>query len=185
MPDAFCQVLPAFTTRETIPSYIPKREVSRRGQMNSKSMLSILYSSSVIVQLATFVFLYWLSCSIFFSMASLQGSVLYLMCVFLKKKKQKKMTTSVYCRCLCQVHLVGLVRLPPFLFFRPGFFLLCSRFMMTHWKHCLLLWRVDAAVSDEITLIVHMRNKCSLDDMQTTVGVFRKSFVSCNELFFS
>lgn len=140
MPDAFFQVLPAFTTRETIPSYIPKREVSRRGQMNSKSMLSILYSSTVIVQLATFVFLYWLSCSIFFSMASLQGSVLYLMCVFLKKKKQKKMTTSVYCRCLCQVHLVGLVCLPPFLFFRPGFFLLCSRFMMTHWNHCLLLW---------------------------------------------
>lgn len=33
------------------------------------------------------------------------------MCVFLKEK----MTTSVYCWCLCQVQLVGLVCLPPFL----------------------------------------------------------------------
>lgn len=48
----------------------------------------------------------------FFPMAYLQGGILYLMCVFLKKQK---MTTSVYCRCLCQVQLVGLVCLLPFL----------------------------------------------------------------------
>lgn len=58
-------------------------------------------------------------------MASLQGSVLYLMCVFVFFFK--KMMTSVYCWCLCQVQFVGLVCLPSFLFyfFQTGS-LLCS-----------------------------------------------------------
>lgn len=78
-----------------------------------------MYSSTVIVQRAI-LFLILTPMFFFFPMASLQGSILYLMCVFLKKE----MTTSVYCWCLCQVQLVGLVCLLPFL--DQGFYLLCS-----------------------------------------------------------
>lgn len=85
-----------------------------------------MYSSTVIVQLATLFLIMPLMFLVFvfffFPMASLQGSILYLMCVFFQKKKKKnEMTTSVYCRCLCQVQLVGLVCLLPF-FLKTGVF---------------------------------------------------------------
>lgn len=54
--------------------------------------------------------------------------IVFDVCVF-----KKKMTTSVYCWCLRQVQLVGLVCLLPFL--DRGLYVL----MMTHWKHCLLV----------------------------------------------
>lgn len=69
-------------------------------------------------------FVYDIDSHVFFPMAYLQGSLLYSMCVRVCVFKKKKMTTSVYCRCLCQVQLVGLVCLLPFL--DRGFYLLCS-----------------------------------------------------------
>lgn len=52
--------------------------------------------------------------------------IVFDVCIF----KKKKMTTSVYCRCLCQVQLVGLVCLLPFL--DRGFLLALLLVTMTH-----------------------------------------------------
>lgn len=76
MPDEFAQVLPTF---KEIPSDIP-REVNRRRQIR----YSLCFPNVQFHCNCTTLFLI-LTLVFFFLMASLQGSILYLMCVFLKK----------------------------------------------------------------------------------------------------
>lgn len=96
----------------------------------------------------------------FFPMASLQGSILYLMCVFLKKKKRDDYI------CVLSVPLsgsVGWTCLSAAIFLRPGFLLALLLVMKTHWKHCLLAWRVTKQPIN-ILLMFYMINKCSSDN---------------------
>lgn len=105
VPDAFSHVLPAFTTREIIPSNIPKE-----GQQAWMTKYSLCFpyvqfqcncTTCNFFLILTHVFLYGLC----------KAAYCIMMCVFLKED----ITTSVYCLCLCQVQLVGLVCLSPFL----------------------------------------------------------------------
>lgn len=100
-----------------IPSYIPREANKRCGRMKySLCFPYVQYSSTLIVQLC---FLYWLSC-FFFPMASLQGSILYLMCVFLKEKSWLHL-------CIVGAFVrFSWLDLSVCRHFRWGFFLLCS-----------------------------------------------------------
>lgn len=84
-----------------------------------------MYSSTVIVRLAT-LFLILTHVYFFFPMASLQGGILYLMCVFLKKKNDDYI-------CVLLVPLSGSVGWTCLsaAIFRPGFLLALLLVMMT------------------------------------------------------
>lgn len=82
-----------------------------------------MYSSTVIVQLATlFSYIDSHGFVLFFYGLFARRYIVFDVCIFKKKKRWRHLCIV---GAFCQVHLVGLVCLPPF--FWPGFFLLCSR----------------------------------------------------------
>lgn len=134
-----------------------------------------MYSSTVIAQLATFFFFYRFMFFVVFFSSGLFARQYIVLDVCIWKKQTKKMSTSVYCWCLCQVHLVGLVCLLPFI--ELGFLLALFLVATTQWKHCLLVQRVSTQPDDKNTILSFF-SMCStnaaltIDNMQTTVGVF-------------
>lgn len=126
VPDAFSPVLPTATIRELIPANIPKG-----GQPawtdETFSMLSICTVPQWLHNLQL-LFLHWLHVHVVFDVC------IYLFFFFLKK-----MTTSVYCWCLCRVQLVGFGLSTNT--FKTGSLLVLLLVKATHWKHCLLVSR--------------------------------------------
>lgn len=81
----FSQVLPTFTTREMIPSNIPREANKRCGRMKySLCFPYVQYSSTLIVQLC---FLYWLSCFFLSYGLFARQYIVFDVCIFKKKKK--------------------------------------------------------------------------------------------------
>lgn len=127
VPDEFAQVLPTFT--EMIPSNIP-RELTRHGQIRYSLCfpnVQFLCNCTTLFLILTLVF--------FFPMASLQGCILYLMCVFFLKRWLHLCIVGAF------VRLIWL-DLSVCLHFRLEVIPALLLIMMAHQKHCLLFWRV-------------------------------------------